>query len=78
VAREHDGRLRYAAAAVPGLTILRYKVTFQLTAMPELATQADDWPGPSYEWYDTLRSLDPAARSPAATGDELRHDCLSG
>jgi len=37
VARDHDDRLQYAAAAVPGLTILTYKVTFQLTPMPELA-----------------------------------------
>ena len=28
VAREHDDRLRYAAAAVPGLTILTHNVTF--------------------------------------------------
>jgi len=37
VARDHDDRLRYAAAAVPGLTIFNYTVTFQLTAIPELA-----------------------------------------
>jgi multisubunit Na+/H+ antiporter MnhB subunit len=30
VAREHDDRLRYAAVAVPGLTILTYRVTFHL------------------------------------------------
>jgi hypothetical protein len=34
VAREHDDRLRYAAAAVPGLTILTYNVTFRLVPMP--------------------------------------------
>jgi hypothetical protein len=37
VAREHDDRLRYAAAAVPGLTILTYSVTFRLAPMPDLA-----------------------------------------
>jgi hypothetical protein len=37
VAREHDDRLRYAAAAVPGLTILTYRVTFQLEPAPVIA-----------------------------------------
>lgn len=37
VAREHDDRLRYAAAAVPGLTILTYNVTFQLAPVPGVA-----------------------------------------
>jgi hypothetical protein len=37
--REHDDRLRYAAAAVPGLTILTYNVTFRLAPMPDLAGQ---------------------------------------
>lgn len=37
VAHEHDDRLRYAAAALPGLTILTYTVSFHLTPMPELA-----------------------------------------
>lgn len=37
VAREHDDRLRYAAAAVPGLTILTYNVTFRLAPMRDLA-----------------------------------------
>ena len=37
VAHEHDDRLRYAAAAVPGLTILTYHVTFQLAPMPSVA-----------------------------------------
>jgi hypothetical protein len=36
VAHEHDDRLRYAAAAVPGLTILTYHVTFQLAPMLEV------------------------------------------
>lgn len=39
VVREHDDRLRYAAAAVPGLTILTYNVTFRLAPMPGLAGQ---------------------------------------
>jgi endonuclease len=38
VAREHDDRLRYAAAAVPGLTILTYHVTFRLAPTPGLPT----------------------------------------
>lgn len=42
VAREHDDRLRYAAAAVPGLTILTYNVTFRLAPMPDLAGQQGD------------------------------------
>jgi len=37
VAHERDDRLRYAAAAVPGLTILTYHVTFQLAPMPSVA-----------------------------------------
>jgi hypothetical protein len=37
VAREHDDRLRYAAAAVPGLTILTYRVTFHLEPVPGIA-----------------------------------------
>jgi endonuclease len=36
VAREHDDRLRYAAAALPGLTIFNYTVTFELQPVPEL------------------------------------------
>jgi restriction system protein len=39
VAHEHDDRLRYAAAAVPGLTIMTYNVTFRLVPMPDLAGQ---------------------------------------
>ena len=37
VAHERDDRLRYAAAAVRGLTILTYHVTFQLAPMPSVA-----------------------------------------
>lgn len=37
VAHEHDDRLRYAATAVPGLTILTYHVSFQLTPVPSVA-----------------------------------------
>ena len=37
VAREHDDRLRYAAAAVPGLAILTYPVTFSLEPVPSIA-----------------------------------------
>lgn len=37
VAREHDDRLRYAAAAVPGLAILTYRVTFSLEPVPSIA-----------------------------------------
>jgi Endonuclease NucS len=37
VAHEHDDRLRYAAAAVPGLKILTYHVAFQLTSVPSVA-----------------------------------------
>ena len=34
VVHEHDDRLRYAAASVPGLTILTYQITFRLSPMP--------------------------------------------
>jgi hypothetical protein len=37
VAHEHDDRLRYAAAAVPSLTILTYHVAFQLMPAPGVA-----------------------------------------
>jgi hypothetical protein len=37
VARERDDRLQHAAAALPGLTILTYNVTFRLAPMPDLA-----------------------------------------
>jgi hypothetical protein len=37
LAHEHDDRLRYAAASVPGLTILTYQVTFQLSPLPTVA-----------------------------------------
>jgi hypothetical protein len=37
VAHGHDDRLRYAAAAVPGLAILTYQVTFHLIPVPAIA-----------------------------------------
>jgi len=37
VAHECDDRLRYAAAAVPGLTIMTYRVTFDLAPVPGIA-----------------------------------------
>ena len=37
VAREYDDRLRYAAAAVPGLAILTYRVTFSPEPVPSIA-----------------------------------------
>lgn len=37
VAHEYDDRLRYAAAAVPGLTIMTYQVTFDLAPVPGIA-----------------------------------------
>jgi hypothetical protein len=37
VAHEHDDRLRYSAAAVPGLTILTYQVTFHLSPAPRIS-----------------------------------------
>ena len=39
VAHEHDDRLRYAAAAVPGLMILTSHVTFQLGPAPDVMEQ---------------------------------------
>jgi endonuclease len=36
VAHQCDDRLRYAAAAVPGLTVLTYQVNFELVPAPEV------------------------------------------
>jgi hypothetical protein len=36
VARVCDDRLRYAAAAVPGLTVFTYQVNFELVPAPEV------------------------------------------